>query len=61
VRAHENLRVVKLGAGYDANRNIVNFAGKLVRRADHLPAGAPQDFKGAVRCGNRPLLIVWSM
>jgi hypothetical protein len=61
VRAHENLRVIKLGAGYDVNRNIVNFAGKLVRRADHLPAGAPKDFKGAVRCGNRPLLIVWSM
>jgi hypothetical protein len=61
VRAHENLRVTKLGAGYEANRKIVNFAGKLVRRADHLPEGAPKDFKGAVRCGNRPLLIVWSM
>jgi hypothetical protein len=61
VRAHENLRVIRLGAGYDAKRNIVNFAGKLVRRADHLPAGDPQDFKGAVRCANRPLLIVWSM
>jgi hypothetical protein len=61
VRAHEHLRVIKLGAGYDANRSIVNFAGKLVRRADHLRAGGPEDFKGAVRCGNRPLLIVWSM
>jgi len=61
VRAHEHLRVIKLGAGFEATRNIVNFAGKLVRSADNLPAGAPQDFKGAVRCGHRRLLIVWSM
>ena len=61
VRAHENLHVIKLGAGYDRKANIVNFAGKLVRSADNLPAGAAQDFKGAVRCGHRPLLIVWSM
>lgn len=62
VRAHENLRVIKLGAGYDPKRNIVNFVGKLVRSADDLPAGAPQDFKGAAQCGlGRALLIVWSM
>ena len=62
MRARENLRVIKLGAGYDPKRNIVNFAGKLVRSADDLPAGAPQDFKGAVQCGlEQPLLIVWSM
>ena len=61
MRAHEHLRVIKLGAGYDPKKNIVDFAGKLVRSADNLPVGAPQDFKGAVHCGYRPLLIVWSM
>ncbi|MFL5952885.1 MAG: hypothetical protein ACJ76I_02085 [Gaiellaceae bacterium] len=62
VRVHENLRVTKLGGGYDPQRNLLNFAGKLVRRADDLPARAPQDFKGAAECrAGAPLLIVWSM
>jgi hypothetical protein len=62
VRARERLRITKLGARYDASRNIVNFAGKLVRSADDLPAGPPHDFKGAASCeAGRPLLIVWSM
>jgi hypothetical protein len=61
VRAHENLRVIQIGAGYDPKANIVNFAGKLVRSADNRPAGSPQSFKGAVYCGHLPLLIVWSM
>jgi hypothetical protein len=62
VRAHENLRVIKLGAGYDLKANIVNFAGKLVRSVGELPAGVQRHFKGAATCRlDRPLLIVWSM
>jgi len=61
-RVHENLRLTELRAGYDPMRNIVNFAGKLVRSADGLPPGQPQDFKGASDCRDgRPRLIVWSM
>jgi hypothetical protein len=61
--AHERLRVTRLGAGYDPQRRIVNFAGKLVRSADNIrPRRPPQDFKGAADCvSGQPTLIVWSM
>ena len=37
-------------------------AGKLVRSADDLPPGPPQDFKGASDCRvGRLRVIVWSM
>jgi hypothetical protein len=62
VRVHEKLRLVRIGAGYDGTRGIVNFAGRLVRSADDMAARPPQDFKGAADClSGRPLLIVWSM
>ncbi len=62
VRAHERIVLTKLGARYDSQRNLVNFAGKLVRSADDLPAIGPKDFKGAAACQpTGPLLIVWSM
>jgi hypothetical protein len=45
--------VTEIRAGYDPQRNIVNFGGKL----------APgKDFKGAAICtAHGPRLIVWSM
>jgi hypothetical protein len=63
VRVHERLRITELGAGYDPARDIVNFAGKLVRSADDIrPRRSPHDFKGAADCVvGRPTLIVWSM
>jgi hypothetical protein len=61
VRAHERLRLVKLGAGYDSKRRIVNFGGKLVRSAGDIARRGPQDFKGAAACVPRRPLIVWSM
>ena len=62
VRVHERLRLTVLRAGYDGQRNIVNFSGKLVRTADDLNAGPPHDFKGAAGCDSgKPTLIVWSM
>ena|SRR5437764_6105156 len=61
-RAHERLTIVRLGAGYDPRRDIVNFAGMLVRRGDDITAAAPHPFKGAAACRpGGPLLIVWSM
>src|ERR671933_1346112 len=51
VRVHERLRVTKLGARYDPQRKIVNFSGKILRRADDIrPLRSPQDFKGAADC-----------
>jgi hypothetical protein len=63
IRVHERLRLTELGAGYDPARDIVNFAGKLVRSADDIrPRRPPHDFKGAADCvSDRPMLIVWSM
>jgi hypothetical protein len=62
IRVHEKLGLVRIGAGYDGTRGIVNFAGRLVRSADDIAARPPQDFKGAADClSGRPLLIVWSM
>jgi hypothetical protein len=62
VRVHERIRLTRLGAGYDAKRDIVNFGGKLVRTADDVRSQAPHDFKGAADCvSGRPLFIVWSM
>jgi hypothetical protein len=62
VRAHERLRITRLGAGYDPKRDLVNFAGKLVRSADDISSEAPHDFKGAADCvTGRPVFIVWSM
>jgi hypothetical protein len=61
VRVHEQIRLTKLGAGYDPKRNIVNFGGKIVRSADDLRP-TPLDFKGAADCeSGRPSLIVWGM
>lgn len=60
-QVHEQIRLTKLGAGYDAKRNIVHFGGRLVRSADDLWP-ALRDFKGAADCEpGRPYLIVWSM
>jgi hypothetical protein len=62
VRVHEPLRFTALRAGYDPGKEIVNFSGKLVRRADDIRRRPPQDFKGAADCvSGRPTLIVWSM
>lgn len=62
VRVHERLRLRVLRAGYDAQRKLVNFNGKLIRSADDLKAGPPHDFKGAADCNSgKPTLIVWSM
>src|SRR4051812_2052796 len=36
VRAHERIRLLELGAGYDPDRKLVDFGGKLVRRADDM-------------------------
>ncbi len=60
-RAHERIELTEIAAGFDAERNIVHFAGKLVRDADDM---RPKrlDFKGAADCVSaRPTLIVWSM
>src|SRR5207253_7472724 len=46
VRVHERLRLTELRARYDPRTKIVNFSGKLVRRADDIRPRAPQDFKG---------------
>ena len=60
-RRHERIRIVKLGAGYDPARDIVNFGGKLTRRADDGRTSV-KDFKGAADCSTgSPRLIVWSM
>ena len=60
-RAHERIILTTLSARYDPNRNIVNFSGELLRRADDVPA-ARHPFKGAAACrSDRPTLIVWSM
>jgi hypothetical protein len=61
--AHERLVVQAFGAGYDPKRDIVNFAGMLVRTADdRAGTPAPQSFKGAATCRTGvPKLIVWSM
>ena len=63
VKVHERLRITELGARYDPQRQIVNFAGKLVRRADDIrPRRPPHDFKGAADCvSGGPTFIVWSM
>jgi hypothetical protein len=65
VKMHERIKLVRLGAGYDPARRLVDFGGKLLRNADDI---APRqrsivhDFKGAADCiSGRPLLIVWSM
>jgi hypothetical protein len=61
-RVHERLRLVEFGAGYDPIREIVNFAGRLVRSADDITPRPAQPFKGAADCASgRPFLIVWSM
>jgi hypothetical protein len=67
VRMHERLRITELGAGYDPQRGIVNFGGKLARSADDIHSRIhsrrpPHPFKGAADCvSGRPTLIVWSM
>ena len=62
VRRHERLRITTVRAGYDAQREIVNFSGKLVRTADEARSSPPKDFKGAADCvDGTPTFIVWSM
>jgi len=63
VRKHERIRIVRLGAGYDPRRRIVNFGGELIRSADDIrPRRGPTPFKGAADCvTGRPAFIVWSM
>lgn len=62
VHVHEHLKLTQLGAGYDPTRNIVNFAGYLLRSADDIHSTTPHPFKGAADCGSgNPSLIVWSM
>jgi hypothetical protein len=52
-RRHAPLHVVRIRAGYDPARDIVDFSGKLA---------ANKDFKGAATCTpHGPSLIVWSM
>jgi hypothetical protein len=59
---HERIETLRIGAGYDPNRRLVNFGGKLIRRADDISRAVPQDFKGAADCiSGAPRLIVWSM
>jgi len=60
---HERLRIVTLGAGYEARRHLVQFGGKLIRTADDRRTRIrPQDFKGSADCvSGRPRFIVWSM
>lgn len=61
-RVHENLRLTELSAGYDPERNIINFHGRLIRSADDLRPALPQEFKGAAACvPGGPILIVWGM
>jgi hypothetical protein len=62
VRVHERITLTELRAGYDQQRNLVDFGGKLVRRADDSGPAGPKDFKGAAAClATGPSLIVWSM
>jgi len=72
VREHERILLTELGAGYDPQRKIVDFGGKLTRSADdirpelvrgaHGPRPIQHPFKGAADCvSGHPLLIVWSM
>jgi hypothetical protein len=61
VRRHERIRIVALEARYDPRREIVNFAGRLLRRADDIRTPRVHDFKGAASCAAGPELIVWSM
>jgi hypothetical protein len=62
VRVHERIVLTALFAGYDPKRNLVNFGGKLVRRADDIHSAATHPFKGAADCrSGGPSLIVWSM
>jgi len=48
--AHEHLKLTQLGAGYDPTRDIVNFAGYLLRSADDIHSATPHPFKGAADC-----------
>jgi len=61
-RMHEKIRLTRLGAGYDPRRDLVDFGGKLIRRADDASSTPKQrDFKGAADCtSGHPSLIVWS-
>jgi hypothetical protein len=62
VHAHERLALIRLGAGYDPTRNIVNFAGYLRRSADDIGSTTTHPFKGAADCRlGSPAFIVWSM
>lgn len=61
-QAGEQLRITELRAGFDPQRNIINFSGKLIRSAAGSVPSPRHDFKGAARCtGTSPVLIVWSM
>lgn len=61
-RVHELLKITQFRAGYDPSRNIVNFAGKLVRTSRGVASAPEIDFKGAAAClRDKPALIVWSM
>jgi hypothetical protein len=61
-RMHEKIQLTQFHAGYDPKRDIVNFAGKLIRRADDASRTPKQRlFKGAADCKSaNPSLIVWS-
>jgi hypothetical protein len=61
-RMHEKIQLIQFGAGYDPKRDIVDFGGKLIRRADDASRTPRQrDFKGAADCrSGHPSLIVWS-
>jgi hypothetical protein len=61
-RVHELLKITRFKAAYDPNRNIVNFAGKLIRTSSGVVSAREKDFKGAAACtSDKPALIVWSM
>jgi hypothetical protein len=72
VREHERILLTQLGAGYDPQRKLVDFGGKLTRSADDIrpqlvrgPDGQRpirHSFKGAADCvSGHPVLIGWSM
>jgi hypothetical protein len=49
-RVHELLKITQFKAGYDPNRNIVNFAGKLIRTSRDVTSALEKDFKGVAAC-----------
>jgi hypothetical protein len=49
VRMHERIRVTEFRGLYSARRKLVDFQGKLVRRADDLPGTSAAGLQGSRR------------